>query len=75
MLSWALHIWGDYRKGRDESVTLGPICVAEREAGLTAGRTGGWGGLMGKQRILAGGSLQIEVAGCLLEPGWNRLLW
>lgn len=26
-------------------------------------------------RILAGASLQIEVAGCSLEPGWHRLLW
>ena len=74
ILPWALHIWGDYRKGHDESVTLGPICVAEGEAGF---RQEGqeWGDLVGRQGVFAGASLQPEGAGCLLEPGWNRLLW
>lgn len=75
ILPWALHIWGYYRKEHDESVSLGPICAAERGAGLTAGGAGGWGGLMARHGILADTSLQIEVAGCLLEPGWNWLLW
>lgn len=50
------------------SVTPGPICAAERGAGLTAGGTREWGGLTGRQGMLAGTSLQTEVAGCLLEP-------
>lgn len=47
----ALHIWGDYRKGHDKSVALGPICAAERGQASLQKEQEGREGLLDRRNI------------------------